>query len=134
MDIELILKRKFKEWISIALVLVMLTYLLCGCDSRAGRYPRYKGSEWVCDDPYFTISYADNPMGDVILVWNNETIAADLVFSLGTYCVFPANSSHYDDRLFNGTWNYRKGDLVLFIREDLIFDGQYTELVFSKVD
>ena len=66
--------------------------------------------------------------------WENEILSIDIMFGLGDYCVYPVDSVAYEDRLFNGTWKYRNGNLILLIEEDFLFDNKFSELVFSPVE
>lgn len=101
-------------------------------------YPWERGSHWVCEDPDFTLSYSVNSLGSMvseeILIWEGREIRVDLAMGQGYYAVFPKYSNHYDDRLLTGTWKFKRGNLVLRIEEDFIFDNQYKELVFHPQD
>lgn len=136
MALELIrnFKRLKRIYVLGSLVVIIL---LCGCDAKFGNYPYDKASCWSCTEPEFTIEYSTNESGVLIdaavVNWNNEEISVDVDFQSSLFWVLPANSDNYDDRLLSGSWQYQNDDLVLFIDEDFLFEGQYSELVFSPI-
>ena len=139
MDSEWTLKRKRKRCILIVITVVIALFLWSYWDYCAGsrNYPYHVAPMWQCDDPYFLLVYTREENGALTcheaLEWNNETNVVDVGFLMREYDVYPAETSAYADRLFSGTWKYRKGNLVLMIEEDFLFDYQYSELVFSPV-
>lgn len=134
MDIASTHKKNMHRLMSFFAVLI-LCVAMCSCDGKAGRYPHDLGTEWICNDPYFSLKYTEDANGILVqteqLEWEGETIAVDVGFISTTYCVYPEHSNHYEDRLFSGTWSYRNKVLILSIDEDFIFDNQYSELIFS---
>lgn len=131
MDSELTHRKQLKKEL-LLLVLICLSMMLCSCDSRAGQYPYQVADEWACNVPCFILTYSNNQEYGKLKL-EDETINVDVWFGLGDYWVLPKNSVAYDDRLLGGKWKYRKGDLVLSIEEDFLFEGKYSELVFSPV-
>ena len=130
---------KSKRMKLLPVLLVMVVSMLCmGCDLLAGRYPYDRGTEWVCSDPNFTISYIYNPNGtftqEAFLEADGEMIAVEECFQSIYFKVYPRSSNHYSDRFFTGEWKYRGGNLVLKIDEDFVFDNQYEEFVFCPVN
>ena len=119
------------------IICLIIPISLCSCDMRAGQYPFQMANYWKCPSPEFSLSYwtdADNrKQEDAQLIWNGQTIDVDIMFGVGDFCVYPADSLAYSDRLLSGLWKYRAGDLILIIKEDFIFGNQYKELVFSPV-
>ena len=129
---------KSKRMKLLLVLLVMVVSMLCmGCDLLAGRYPCDRGTEWVCSDPSFTLSYIYNPNGTLaeesLLEIDGELIAVEVYFYSIYFKVVPRSSEDHSHCLFSGTWKYRGGNLVLKIDEDIIFDHQYKEFVFSSV-
>lgn len=119
-------------------IIISFLILLTGCDPYADSYPSLSESEWVCDDPYFILTYTKEPNGVTsaaeYLEWDGKRIEVDLAFHANSFSVDPEKSTDYDDRLFTGTWEYRNGDLVLIIEEDFIFNNEYSELVLTRGD
>lgn len=119
------------------LLLSIVSMFLWQYHTSSRNYPFHISSEWHSNAPVFTLSYMQDDNGMLnsseILEWNHEIIYVDVCFLMREYCVYPKNSDAYEDRLFSGTWHYRKGKLVLTIQEDYIFDNQFSELVFTSV-
>lgn len=118
--------RKSKS-IAIAIIIllgIVCVMLVCCRNIESRNYPYKKSSNWICSEPYFTLSYS---VEDGILVcseelhWKNEIIEVELCFLMQQYDVYPAGKSAYEDRLFGGTWKYRGKAFVLKIEEDFIF-------------
>lgn len=111
---------------------------LSGCDPYAESYPFLTESKWICEDPNFILTYTKGDNGVISseehLEWDEQTWEVDLDFHASSYCVNPENSTAYEERLFSGTWEYRNGNLVLIIEEDLFFDNKYSELIFKRAD
>lgn len=133
-----LIRKQRPFWVLICLA-VLTVLFLCGCDPRSGQYPFQKAESWSSADPAISLHYTQNEDNTWTfaeeLRWNNDTIEIDVAMQSDAYCVYPADSSHYDDRLFSGHWKYRKGNLVLIIEEDFLFDGAYSEIVLvPKVD
>lgn len=129
--------KQFQNKLIVIIMCSLILINLCSCDMRAGRYPFQMANYWKCPSPEFSLSYwtdADNrKQEDAQLIWNNQIIGVIVAFGVGDFCVYPADSLAYSDRLLSGLWKYRAGDLILVIKEDFIFENQYKELVFSPV-
>ena len=134
MECELTHKKNHKS-ISLFLICILVCSLFCSCDLRYGKYPSDIAAQWTSETPHLALTYSVNSNGEIVtheeLEFENELIAVDILFGLGDYCVYPINSSAYKDRLFSGRWKYRKGNLVLIIKEDFIFENQYSEIVLA---
>ena len=116
----------------------LIAFALCvfsACDPPWYSYPYQKGGVWTSDDPEFTVLYAKLENGvteqTATLVLDDNIIQVELYFRSSLYDVYPKGVNEYDNRLFGGTWEYRKGNLVLYIEDDFIFDGRYSEIVLS---
>lgn len=134
MALELIRTNKFKLLSSLLTLLI----LLCGCDGQFGNYPYDKALYWRCSNPEFSIEWFTNEYGLVaenksVINLDNRELTVYIDFHSIFFDVLPYGSYHYDDRLLTGKWKYRNGDLVLIVKEDFIFNNEYTELVFSPV-
>ena len=132
MDSGLIRK---KQGCLVVLLLMYVCLLLIGCDMRAGQYPFQLSDKWQCDIPDFSLCYSTDENGNKqdheILRWENKAIPVNVTFGQGEFCVFPDGSVNYDERLFSGIWKYEGDKLVLIIKEDFLFDNQFSELLFS---
>lgn len=116
-----------------AIVFFVCVTMLCGCDLPFKQYPHEKASYWSCDDPKIILNYSKDDQDNWILSeqihLDSETIEVSVAMRGNIYCVYPDDSAYYSDRLFRGKWKYRKGNLVLIIEEDFLFDGQYDEII-----
>lgn len=134
---EKILNKKFLKILLIALAVLLIVVFLSQNDAINRNYPFRAAPKWESDDPPFSIEYSRDENGVLtsyaVLEWNDEILQVSVCFLMGDYEVYPATSSYYEDRLFGGTWKYRDGDLVLIIKEDFLFDNQYSQIVFSPV-
>ena len=126
----------------VAAIILLVMFLLCGCDPRSGQYPHQKAERWVSEDPMISLEYTHNEDGTWTfceeLYWNDELIAIEVAMQSDYFCVYPIDSTnpdviHHEDRLFSGTWRYRQGNLILMIEEDYIFDGQYSQIVITPI-
>ena len=137
MDLGLI-RRAFLKRVRCITLLTCLFVFLCGCDGRAGQYPYDLSASWMCNEPHFVLQYyADEEksfeLEKGLIELPEVAIEVDISFGMGDFWVLPIDSKAYEDRLLSGTWSYRRGDLILKIQEDFLFDHQYSELVLSPV-
>lgn len=120
------------------LMVLSVAFVFWGCDPMANHYPFSETSDWICDDPYCTLSYSKDDKGSLIsieeLTWGDTIIEVDFEFSSDYYCVYPKGSTNHEERLFSGTWNYQNGKLVMLIEEDFIFNSHYAKLIFTPAD
>ena len=130
-------KYKIPKWIWLILIILLAILLLWQRGISSRNYPFYIASSWQCEDPSFSIQYFRDENGVLNsyqeLEWNDLKIPVKLCLLMRDFDVYPADSSAYEDRLFSGTWRYRKGVLILFIEEDFLFGNQYAELVFTPI-
>ena len=100
-------------------------------------HPSEIAENWGCQYPNLCLNYVKSDNNEWVfseaLVWDDETIDISIGFGKGVYCVYPADSSSYIDRLFCGTWKYKRGNLVLKIEEDFIFNNQYSEIILFPI-
>lgn len=137
MDLELI-RRVYLKRIRYITFLACLLMFFCSCDGKAGQYPSDLSNGWMCNDPYFVLQYYSDEeksyeLEKGLIKSSDAAIEINISFGMGDFWVLPIDSNAYDDRLLSGTWNYRRGDLILKIKEDFLFDYQYSELVLSPV-
>ena len=123
--------------------IVIFSVLLCcvGCDTYEviKKYPRYVSDCWYCSEINFTFCYEyyeDGRMKSLSsypLNHNGETLNVTIDFISDYWYLQLDNFDDLitmDEQLLNGSWRYNKGNLVLRIIEDNLFDGKYQELVF----
>lgn len=130
----LIPKKTAAKGLIFLLLLSIILMSLWQYNISSRNYPFNTASVWHSENPTFTLTYTyeDNGMLNrcEILEWDQEILYVDVCFLMREYCVYPKNSSAYEDRLFSGTWRYKNGNLVFTIKEDFIFDNQFSEIVF----
>ena len=109
-------------------------------DPMSGNYPYSPTeSEWVCENPQFTLRYYRGQDGllsmvDETLEWNGSTLEVRVGYRSNSFWVYPQNSNRYEDMLFCGNWKYDKeGNLVFKLTEDFFFENQYSKLIFKRV-
>ena len=113
-----------------ALLALSILLMMGGADFT--EYPSKRASDWVCEDPHFEIHFGDGADEDH-LVWEGEKIPVITGLRANGFNVFLKTDPQQPlDKcvLLRGTWKYEKGNMVVRIEEDNIFDGAYTELVF----
>ena len=125
-----------QKYIRGVLFIIAVAMLFSGCDPYADSYPFLTEAKWECADPKISLEFTKSTTGAIserhTLEWNGMVLYIDLNFRSNLFVVNPSTSTHYESRLFPGTWEYRDGNLVLIIEEDFIFDHTYSELVFVK--
>ena len=110
--------------------------LVGGRDNRVR--PWEIADHWVCTDPDFEIQYTYDKSGkrttEATLIWEGEQIETGITFRGGVVTVYRSklhpSPKATTDRLFEGSWRYESGNLIMVIRADYCFDGAYRELVF----
>ena len=113
------------------LFMQMTVFLMGGPDYTT--YPSEKASLWVCEDPYFQISYSSTTP-ECYLEWNGEVIPVEVGLRSNTFSIWeniPGDNVPIDEiMLIRGNWKYVGNTMVFEIETDNIFDGSYTKLVF----
>lgn len=132
---ESVLIRK-KIFVLFLIIFILISaFLFSGCDPKSGQYPFQKEECWYSEEPIMTLQYTKNDDDTWIfsekLIWEGNTKEISIGMQGSYYCVYPADSNDYEDRLFCGRWKYREGNLVLIIEEDFIFGGAYSEIVLA---
>lgn len=101
------------------------------------RYPWYRAERWYCEEIDMTILYKYNADGNYIgseyshLEVDGKTYKVGIGFqasAIGFYV--DEDGDDVWEGILDGSWAYQQGNMVVQIREESIFDGQYTELVF----
>ena len=127
-------KRSFCFTLCLAICVLSV---FCGCDPRSNQYPFQKAEQWLSHDPQIILSYTQNDdqtwSFHEEVYWNGDIIEIEIAMQSDIFCVYPVDSNHYDDRLFSGTWKYRKDALVLVVEEDFLFNNQYSEIILIPV-
>ena len=109
-----------------ALFVLSVLFLMGGSDYRT--YPHQKASVWICEDPYFVFSTQED-----YFVWEGEKYEVHIMMKASHFNVYLVSENFVisqENLLFRGSWRYKKGNMVVKITEDNIFDGAYKELVF----
>lgn len=122
---------------------ICIVFVLTACDGYAvlRRYPEYKSLDWYCEELDFSFSYEENEYGNLELKTGSLTVGTDvldvdLFFMIDNWSLVLDKGDEMmttDDILAEGTWRYRKGNLVFTITEDNLFDGMYDELMFVPI-
>lgn len=98
-------------------------------------YPDEKASTWTCDDPRIEIHFQNKVITEGYLEWNDEKIPIVIGMQSSAFNVYRSSSGQIElreeDILFRGYWHYEGTNMVVEIGNDSIFNGVYSELVFS---
>ena len=100
---------------------LLILSLIGGSDYRT--YPHQKASVWICEDPYFVFSTQED-----YFVWEGEKYEVHIMMKASYFSVYRASENFVisdEYILFHGRWRYKKGNMVVKITEDHIFDGAY---------
>ena len=126
-------------------LLLLLVIFLCGCDPYYNRKPYCFGpSVWVCEEPdivYIVESVYDEEEKMLIeeeyavLYRDGEEIFLDLQFCNEAVVIYKKGINDYEEgRLCSGvgTYSKEKFKIKLYIDNDILFNGEYEELVFVR--
>ena len=105
---------------------LLILSMIGGSDYRT--YPHQKASMWICEDPYFVFSTQED-----YFVWKGEKYEVHIMMKANYFSVYRASENFVisdEYLLFHGRWRYKKGNMVVKITEDHIFDGAYKKLIF----
>lgn len=105
---------------------LLILSMIGGSDYRT--YPHQKASVWICEDPYFVFSTQED-----YFVWEGEKYEVHIMMKASYFSVYRASENFVisdEYLLFHGRWRYKKGNMVVKITEDHIFDGAYEKLIF----
>ena len=105
---------------------LLILSMIGGSDYRT--YPHQKASVWICEDPYFVFSTQED-----YFVWEGEKYEVHIMMKASYFSVYRASENFVisdEYLLFHGRWRYKKGNMVVKITEDHIFDGAYKKLIF----
>ena len=129
---------RIRRWAATILLLSIIVLCLSGCTLRDTSIFS-KEITMQCDAPYMITTYikAENGAGsrETYLEIDGE------LHKVGLYHVSTIFTVHLEDRtptaseiLISGVWEERKGDLILYIEEDFVFDNQYEKIVLKPVE
>ena len=131
------MKSNNKRMAGMILCLLCLAALLAGCDLAAGKRPfDYPNSRWVCEDPHIEIvvdekgRYTSTLIGD-----DGEEKRFFLGFRSG-YGVDAYGKVVLSDEtlLFWRECKLSKDGFTIQIREDNLWNGAYSKLIFTRVE
>ena len=119
-----------------AIVITMTIFSILGCDpyAMADKYPSERANSWYCEELDFAL-HVDQRTSE--LTWGGRVYSIKPAFHAGYFVIIPESGQDVlggNDVLFQGTWSYRSGNLVLQINEDNLFNGAYKELFFVPID
>ena len=105
-------------------------------------FPWHLSEKWYCEEIDMTLEYVMHEDGYLLDCPNSILIVDDRMYEVfvgyyGTNLVSflsDLDGDGIEEMLLHGVWNYNFGKLVIRIREDNIFDGQYRTLVFVPCD
>lgn len=136
MEFEHNKRRKRGALCLLILALIGLQLILTACDPKAGEYPYARDSVWICDDPQISLEYRwvdkKGLFSNETMIWDCEDWSLYVEYLASQYWAFADEKEKPEDLLFKGHWTYRRGNLILKIEEDYLFNGQYKELVFTR--
>lgn len=117
------------------LISIILIMFLCGCDPYANKQPwNYNGSVWICEQPY--IIYSANETAKTV-IGDNELVF-DLTFRSNMVDAWEYTEDNDEivgeKILFSGTCEYSDTKFTIKVDTDtdILFNGQYEELVFVR--
>lgn len=102
-----------------------------GADFRA--YPFQKADHWVCEEPHFEIDFEDQTSGSYI-EWNGRIYRVEVGIHADSFDVFLQSEDglwYQENIILRCTWEYEGDTMKVKIDDDHLFDGAYTELVFT---
>ena len=122
-------------------ILTIFILVFAGCDTYAmvSKYPFDRADKWVCEETDFTIEFTNDEDNltsgqKSVLRWNNEEFNVLALFHVGYFRVDIDENlipSQFPDRkMLTGTWEYINGNMVLFITEDYLYNGEFRTLAF----
>lgn len=131
------MKSNNKRMAGMILCLLCLAALLTGCDPAAGKRPvDYPNSRWVCQGPHIKIAVDGKGRYTSTLVGaDGEEKRFFLGFRSG-YGVDAYGKVVLSDEtlLFRGDCKFSKDRFTIQIREDNLWNGAYSKLIFTRVE
>ena len=114
----------------ITAILFSISCIGCSRDE----YPYTIAEYCYCSELDFTLNVTSEVSK---LVWHNQQYEVAIGFRAGGYDIFVENGDgavEQNEILFRGSWSYKRGNLVLEISDDRLFDGTYKELTFEPLN
>lgn len=132
------MKANNKRVVGLILCLLCLAALLAGCDPAAGKRPvDYPNSRWVCEDPHIEIVVDEKGRYTSTLIGDDgeETrFFPWLPFRVWSGCLCKQVVLSDETLLFWGDCKLLKDRFTIQIREDNLWNGAYSKLVFTRVE
>lgn len=135
---EFVLTKKIRHWRAIILLLSIVVLCLSGCTLRDTSIFN-KEITMQCEDPYFVTTYSKTENGtgtrETYLEIDGEVYEVALYYRSTIFAVhMQADTSTKSEILLSGTWKEHKGNLILYVEEDSVFENQYETIVLRPMD
>lgn len=119
----------------LALVVYGIIFLSLVGGADYTTYPDEVAEVWICEEPYFEIRFGKTDTEAYVEI---DGQLKPVIFAMGRpeVVVLERDPMEIDpmyweeNRLLRCKWKLVDNTLVLTVREDNLFDGKYTELVF----
>lgn len=120
----------------IIVVVLLVSVFLTACNPYDGRRPyEYINSVWICETPYIYASVDEYGEITAYIGKDEDKQYIDLCFDFGTGLdaikAGETNVSEY--LLFSGDCEFRKMSFTVVIVEDNLWDGEYSQLKFTRI-
>ena len=103
----------------------------CWAEATIEHIPTKKANHWVCEAPRFEIDFNDQASGTHI-EQNNETYYVALHADYFDVFLQSEDDVLREENILLGCYlKYENDSMIVTIAEDHLFDGAYTELVFT---
>ena len=129
---------KNKMTLRIGALLLMLTIILTGCSRLSKNCPiDFPNSKWVCEDPHIELVVDGQQRYRTTLIEDGKEKQFFLGFRFGD----GIEASEFGDEpfsmgktLFRGSAKYKQDSFTIKIREDNLWNGAYSKLIFTRVE
>lgn len=128
-----------KKYLYLTLVAIVASVLCCcyGSTDPVKPYPWHRAECWYCAEIDMTIRFTADAQGDRTGSASSQQTIEGEIYEIGIGFQNDAIAFFCDldndgvaERILDGTWIYRDGNLVVKVHEDTVFSEQYPELEF----
>lgn len=136
-------KRRAISIIAAAVLISVLLLTATACvdpfEYRASRISPhdYPGSEWQSDDPYIYFHVKENTELEGYILLGEEKITIGGSIEWGRFVLIHKhvlNNVKESDYLLEGVCDCTEQQIVIEVRKDYCFDGQYETIVLNRID